>query len=523
MSIYEKLFDWQKRLVDKFDYKQSFGLFLKMGLGKTPLSLGFAERNKCTKVIVITINAKALETEDVAGSWLDWASKSELDYHLMRKADNVFDFSNDRNECFVVNYEALFSRSKNKKAKVELKSYLDDFIVSCRGHNVAIIVDESHKIKNLQSMQTMSITKLKQGLKFVANKVYTYLLTGTPFTTGYIDLYSQLKLLGYDETKGQFIDQYCERGNIPGLLGWQQPIIAYKNIDQLFKMLHKYAITIDSEDVVDLPEQIVIDHTTAISQSFKLFSNEKIKGADILSYIKSTKLDLPEYVYEDWCIEDSKSYREHKQRNPFYRNIDFPSDNFLALTTGTMWLRARQLSIGFVGNTSTCCWYDRRRLDQLEDFLKNNEDNYLIFYNFTPELLELYSICESLGYNIDVYCGEMKSLTFYEKYAHQNEAQRLTNKKNVILANFASGSTGMNWQLYNSCIIFSLPLFKDYEQGIARIHRLGQTKTTFCHIFSQNNWLDNSMLKALKEKTQYSSDMFMSDLTRVQSIMEDEA
>ena len=33
MSIYSKLYDWQKRVIDKFKDRQSFGLFLDMGLG----------------------------------------------------------------------------------------------------------------------------------------------------------------------------------------------------------------------------------------------------------------------------------------------------------------------------------------------------------------------------------------------------------------------------------------------------------------------------------------------------------
>ena len=520
--IYNKLYPWQKRIVDKFKVRHNFGLFLDMGLGKTPISLGLAEANNCTKCIVITINPKAMEPQSIEGSWLDWGSQSGMNYELASKKLKVA-FNNDIAQMFLINYEALYSRAKDKKAKVELSSRVKEFVDSCKGHNVAIIVDESHKMKNLSSIQTLAINRIKRELKFRATNVYTYLLTGTPFTTGYIDLYSQLKTLGYDETKGQFCDQFCVRGNLPGLLGWQQPIIGYQNIEQLFRTVHRYAITIDSEDVADLPDKIFVNHTTSMSEDFDVFVHEFVKGEKIISTYHRQKKDISDNpMWAAFHIDEfSKKYAEHKQPNPFFRNIDYPNFEYLAESGGTFWLRARQLSIGFQGNASSCVWFDRRRLEQLRTFLERNEDNYVLFYNFTPELLEIYDICEELGYNVDVYCGEIKSLHFYETYSKQTEAEKLTNKKNIILANFASGSTGMNWQAYNSNIIFSIPLYKDWAQALKRTHRTGQTKTVFYHLFFQNNWLDNGMRKSLDEGTEYNSNMFESDLTRVENIMKE--
>ena len=85
--IYEKLYTWQKNLVDKYKDRESFGLFLDMGLwlGKTPIALGFAEENNCTKILIITINAKAIESEKVKGSWLNWASQSKIKYNFHNK------------------------------------------------------------------------------------------------------------------------------------------------------------------------------------------------------------------------------------------------------------------------------------------------------------------------------------------------------------------------------------------------------------------------------------------------------
>ena len=504
--IYDSLYPWQKQIVDRFSARRNFGLFLKMGLGKTPLSLAFAEKNECKKIIIITINSKAIEDETQSGSWFYWLKRSKFDYELHNKWNDVPYGSTD---ALLVNYEGLYSRKRDRAKKIVLKQNIEEFIQSCYGHNCAIIVDESHKMKNLHSMQTQAINEIKRRLRMRCQNVYTYLLTGTPFTTGYIDLYSQLKMLGYPDTKTSFVNQFCELGHIPGLLGWQQPIVGYKNIDRLFDLIHQYAITIETKDVVQLPEQIFIEHPIRWSRDFTMFTQEFATGQEIAETFKFHK------------IRPSEKYLPKKQNNPFFRNIAYPDLKWIAQTSGTFWLRARQLSIGFQGNAEESIWYDHRRLNELRTLLEEQPDNYLIFYNFTPELLEIYNICEQLGYNIDVYSGDIKSTIFYDIYANQSPAKQVTNKKNVLIANFASGSTGMNWQAYNSCIIFSIPLFKDYEQGIARIHRLGQTRVTIYHIFYQKNWLDEKMLKALETQTTYSNDMFESDLKRVQNVLEE--
>ena len=480
-------------------------------MSKTPISLAMAEVNNCNKILVITINAKAEENEFVKGSWLNWANQSKIKYNFKNKKS--LDFKNDENELLIVNYESLFERGKNKKERVTLKPFLNEFIKNCQKQNVAIIVDESHKMKDLQSQQTGAIFKIKDNLKRIVNKLRIYLLTGTPFTSGYEDIYSQMKLLGWDMNKATFIDNFCVKGNLKGLLGWQQPIIGYKNLEHLYNYIHQYAITINSEDVEDLPDKVFIYHTTPISKDFEALVNEELKDEEIKDTFKRHKLEIPNEYLKTKGV---------KINNPFYRNIDYPKEDYLALTPGNFWLRARELSIGFQGNAEKCIWYDRNRLKQLKHFLEVNEENYVLFYNYTPELLEIYNICEELGYNIDVYSGEIKSLTHYNNYVNLSESEKLVCKKNIILANFASGSTGMNWQEYNKCIIFSCPIYKDYAQGIKRIHRLGQKNTTFYHVFYQQNWLDRGMNKALNEKIDYSSDMYESDLKRVKNIKEND-
>ena len=277
----------------------------------------------------------------------------------------------------------------------------------------------------------------------------------------------------------------------------------------LYDLVHKYAITMKSDEVVNLPEKTFVYHKYNKTDDFIMFTCEKLPSKKIIDYCKSRKIKY-----------DIKQV-DKLVNNPFYRNIDYPNSEYLCETSGTFHLRAKQLSIGFIGNADNCIWYDRTRLDMLKKFLQNNEDNYLLFYNYTAELLEIYQICEELGYNIDVYSGEIKSLVNYEKYASQKEEQQLVNKKNIILANWSSGSTGMNWQLYNQCILFSLPSFKDYEQGLKRIHRIGQKNKCVYHIFYQQNWLDYRLMQSIKEKKEYDSKMFADDIRKYNECCEE--
>ena len=135
--------------------------------------------------------------------------------------------------------------------------------------------------------------------------------------------------------------------------------------------------------------------------------------------------------------------------------------------------------------------------------------------------MELYEICDKLGYSIDVYNGIIKDTKNYDKWANLTENERFgKQKKSIILTNWNSGSTGINFQCYDKCIIFDLPVYRDWEQGLKRIHRIGQKNTCIYHLFMQNCWLDKGMKKAIDEKRDYNTETFESDLNRVKDILE---
>lgn len=335
--VYDCLFDWQKQIIEEYEDRKEFGLFLDMGLGKTPLSLAFAEAHECTKILIVSINKKALEDESVEGSFFWWAKKMEFEYALHNKKVSFRkegakkwqrDISPSTKDILLINYEGLYKSGQSvataygKRKRCVLTPIIEDFIASCSGQNVAIIVDESHKIKELDSLQTLALKAIERTLSMSKANVWTYLLTGTPFTKGFEDLYSQLKFLGWEGNKTQFTEAFCVRGSIRGLLEWQQPIVGYKNVDKLYELVHRYAITIKSNSVISLPEQVFSYHRLKDTKEMLLLTSEKMKEKDILDFVEKRHIVLP-YDLEE-------SVRGGKINNPFYRNIAFPRSQMVS-------------------------------------------------------------------------------------------------------------------------------------------------------------------------------------------------
>ena len=329
-------------------------------------------------------------------------------------------------------------------------------------------------------------------------------MSGTPFTNGYISLWNQLKFLGCPLALGKFKEQFCIEEHVYGRPAYVTKIKGYKNVDILFKIVHNYAVTIDSSDVIKLPPQMFIDMTYPETRYFKLFTREKIEASVVIKENEQRDDKLPN-EYLNPILDSFKKSASKRVTNPYYRNIDFPSMDYICDTTSEFWIRSREMSIGFVGNSEEYIWYDTTRIDMLRDFLKTYKDNYILFYSFTPELIEIYNIADALGYNISIYSGAIKDMDSYDNLDSENPT--------IVIGNWQSMSTGMNLQKFNKVIIFDYPVYRDWAQGLKRVHRIGQkADRVIYYIMCQDNFLDKGMKESLEEKIDYTKDMFKNDL-----------
>lgn len=488
-KLYNSLYEWQRPFIDtlvtKFNIENDpmgytkYGFFLRMGIGKTKLMTTMAEIHDSDCVIVTSILPKVLE-ENIRGSFgeeLELAGYKVYYSHLLyqpkplkngkkRTGDSeaaraeryyeefINDFLSKRKIAYVNNYDNIMTEigfsilhllaggnEGGKKSEQKKQGVIEGY------KNITWIFDESHKIKSKESQISMRIHSMltnnhAPGISVIRNNYFrnnirhVYLGTGTPFTVGYVDLYQQLNILGHEWNYDDFFNEYCiidpvaQKFNV-----YAKAIKDYKNIDQLLDIVEQYAFFARTENYYPfLPER----RTT----------------------ILWAKKDVS-YNLMSWDNEN----------NPHYRVLD----DYICDTPAIFKLRLRQLASGFMGNADESKYYSTWKLDKLTEILEDSEDNYVIFYNYTPELFMLMSIAEELGYVYDIYNGSVKDL----KYFYDDTIKH----KKLILANIASGSTGLNLQTYKNAVFYSLPdVWSDFEQGIGRIERTGQ-KSPFVDVY----------------------------------------
>jgi SNF2 family DNA or RNA helicase len=134
------------------------------------------------------------------------------------------------------------------------------------------------------------------------------------------------------------------------------------------------------------------------------------------------------------------------------------------------------------------------KADALVDLLSDIPvgEPVVVFCVFRHDLAQLRRVAERLGRNYGEISGSQKDLT--------DEA---TMPKGIELlgVQWQSGAVGIDLTRARYGVIFS-PTFNggDYEQGLARQHRPGQTRPTVFYHLVANGTVDNAIYGALKKR-----------------------
>lgn len=271
------------------------------------------------------------------------------------------------------------------------------------------------------------------------------LLSGTPTGGKYEELYSQCKLLGWKISKKAFWDTYIITKKMD-INGFSVPIvIGYKNIDRLKEKLREYGAVFMKTEEV---------------------------------------LDLPEQIDNVVKVETTKEYKKFSRD----RYIEIEDKELVGDTSLTKMLYLRQLAAQYNSNKTTV----------FRDLLESTSDRVIVFYNFNEELDKITNICEKLERPISVVNGKNKDLKAYE-----NE------ENSVTCIQYQAGAMGLNLQLSNKIIYFSLPLSSElFEQSKKRTHRLGQSRTCMYYYLITEGSIEEKIYEVLGTRRDFTNKLF---------------
>ena len=310
---------------------------------------------------------------------------------------------------------------------------LQDFVLMC---------DESSNLQNKSAKQTKGILKLKPSS--------VVLLSGTPTSGKYENLWVQCHLLGWDISEDLYNRQYVNWKTIESdgffhkIVDMENP---YKNVDRLKQKFRNHgAVFMKTEEVFDLPEQTFTTVTVPTSKEYRKF-------------MKTGYVQMPD------------------------------GSELIGDQVFTKRLYSRQL----------CGMYSQAKIDAFRDLLASTNDRVIVFYNFTAELVELQAACNDLGRPYGMVNGQIKRLDEYERYDNS-----------VTLIQYQAGAMGLNLQKANKIIYFTLPERSElFEQSKARIHRIGQNRPCFYWILMCENSVEEDIYETLLERKDYTDELFI--------------
>ena len=416
------LYPHQARSLDHTYKFNRCAYYLDMGLGKT--FVGSEKMHLLGKDVNLIVCQKS-KVQD----WVDHVKQYYPDYQVLNittlngmKAFLSWSHANLK-IVGVINYDLVWRRPN--------LSEIEDF---------TLMLDESSLIGNDTAKRTKFILKMKP-----ANVI---LLSGTPCSGKYENLWTQCKLLGWDISKTKFYNNYIITRQIDVGGFYKDIVVGYRNVNDLKLELKKHgAIFMKTEEVMDLPDQV--DQQICVNQN---------------PYYKMFKKDL--YVKID--------------------DVELVGDTSL-----TKILYERQL----------CGAFSKEKMQAFKDLIDSTNDRLVVFYNFNNELSQLKEIVGN-SRPISTINGQTKDLSAYEEsdnsitfVQYQAGAMGLNLQKANKIIYFTlplgKGSSGL------------------WEQSKKRIHRIGQSKTCFYYYLLVKDSIEEWNLSLLREGKELTDALFI--------------
>lgn len=435
-----KPFPHQIDAIEYIAHRENVPLFDEQGLGKTKIVIealcNNMEQGFIDSVLIIC-------KKHLIENW-----KEEIETHSHLKYIILRGTSNDKglkfmgfSHFYIINYESVITEVERLKMFLKIKK-------------MAVVLDESHKIKNPNAKITKSILALKDLAKI------RIIITGTPIANRPLDLWTQF----------YFLDNGKLLGN------------NYKNFEK------KYSINLKGDNL--------------LKQKERFNSLRKIILSNSIRRLKKDVLELPKKKYIDKYIQiegqQKKIYDQLKKKlyveitNIEGKKIIDKSNEILKKLLRLTQIASNPFLIDKAYNETPAKFL---LLDKLIKNIINKKEKVIVWSCFVDNIRVLYKRYKKFG-SLMLYGG-----IFIEDRNKIVKKFRRDDEFKVLIANPAAAKEGLTLTSANNAIYLDRNFnLVDYLQSQDRIHRISQTKECKIYKLIAKNTIDEYIDELIYKK-----------------------
>lgn len=439
MKFKTQPFEHQLEALEFLEQRKRTALFMEMGTGKSKVVLDFISRNPNIRTVLVIV------PKTIIFHW-----KDEIKEHSRLRHSNLFNRLAEkrltklmsivklplRKIVFLINYEGFL------KEKTAFRRLFWDLI----------ILDESTKIKNHRA----KVTKLL-GWNF-SHIPYKIIMTGTPITQSYMDIFSQILFLDDGKRLGKRFSEFREKYFDSDYMGykWELKEGAKKEIKKLLKDLCFFK---KKKDCLSLPSK------------------------------------LYEKITLDMGKKQGKLYRE--MRDEFLTKLEDQTEIETSYVVVQI-MKLSQITSGFIkDDNKKIHHFGSEKEEALVEILDGigKKDKVIIWARFIHDLFTIKKLCNKLKRHNKIIYGKTSNRERKIKLFKKSK------KLNTLICQVKCLGYGVNLSEASIAIYYSNSFsLENRLQSEDRIHRIGtKKKVTIIDLVIKNS-IDEKIYAALKGK-----------------------
>ena len=444
LSVKHNAFTYQNEAFEAIKDLDYSGIFHEQGLGKTKIAIDlliyWLQKREIDTVMVVT-------KKQLVNNWVgEFSNHTFLKPKILssNKSENYF-ILNSKARIIITNFETISGDVDR------LKLYL-------KTRNVAIVIDESTKIKNPYSKLTQNFFELRTLFKIRT------IMTGTPVANRPYDIWAQIYFLDGGESLGEDFEEFKKKTDLSNKLN--DDLLKQNEFENtvasIFKKINKFCVReTKNSGIITLPNKIY--HSVMVNFE-----------------------PIQESMYER--IREECAILIQKDNDAILDESDVSLKRLLRLLQVTSNPRLIDELYGYESGKE-------KALNSLLNDIVNRNEKVIVWSNFLE--------------NIDYFTKKYSQLNPCKIHGKMTIEERNKSVKKfkddesckVLFATPQSAKEGLTLTVANNVIFYDRGFnLDDYLQAQDRIHRISQVKDCNIYVMMVDNSIDIWIDKLLEAK-----------------------